>query len=78
MKLHQIDKKNAYVGYGHNYELLVSYNTPVAVKLKTDEGILCFRTEKKYSVTTTRHINSWISLPCMEVPQSDIDSYMEK
>jgi hypothetical protein len=38
-------------------EILFSYNTPVAV-IKTNEPIY-FETSKKFSVTTTKHINKW-------------------
>lgn len=35
--------------------VLFSYQTPVAAQ--THEG--CFKTDKKWSATTTRHINKW-------------------
>ena len=37
--------------------ILFSYSTPVAALLPSGQYI---RTEKKYSVTTTRHINKWL------------------
>ncbi len=37
--------------------ILVSYETPVACNV-AGEGF--YRTEKKYSVTTSRHINQWL------------------
>ena len=38
--------------------VLVSYETPVAARI---EGGLFYRTEKKFSRTTSRHITNWLS-----------------
>ena len=38
--------------------VLLSYQTPVACRLKSDGA--CFRTEQWYSSTTSRHINKWL------------------
>lgn len=38
--------------------VLVSYETPVAYQDK--ETGLFYKTEKKWSVTTSRHINKWL------------------
>lgn len=49
----------------HCNKILFSYKTPVAVVWVNDNGgYYVYRTEKKWSNTTTRHINTWIaSLP---------------
>jgi hypothetical protein len=39
-------------------KILFSYNTPVA---RIDRGELAYKTEKKWSATTTRHINQWLA-----------------
>ena len=38
-------------------QVFVSYETPVAARI-TDGSLI--RTEQKYSVTTSKHINKWI------------------
>lgn len=38
-------------------QILISYSTPVAAFI---QGKGCFRTEKKFSVTTSKHINQWL------------------
>lgn len=40
-------------------KVLFSYKTPVAVLVKEGENWHQYRTEKKWSNTTTRHINTW-------------------
>ena len=39
--------------------ILFSYSTPVACCMKDGTGF--YRTSKKWSVTTTRHINKWLN-----------------
>jgi hypothetical protein len=53
-----------------NAVILFSYREPVACA--TDEGF--FRTSKKWSVTTSRHINKWLEgREAEEKPQSWFD-----
>ena len=44
--------------------VLVSYETPVAARVfefaSENNGCALFRTGKKWSATTTRHINKWL------------------
>ncbi len=48
-------------------QVLVSYDTPVAAMLPDHTYI---RTERKWSVTTSRHINKWLGgATAKEVPQ---------
>lgn len=56
----------------NGYSILYSYNTPVAVRhvASGNEWI----TNKKWSVTTSRHINKWCSPSAKSVEQSVIDS----
>jgi hypothetical protein len=41
-----------------NYIILVSYETPVAYFDRVNDKV--YRTSKKWSVTTSRHINKWL------------------
>ncbi len=58
--------------------ILVSYETPVACAIMGDGY---YRTSKKWSATTTRHINKWLAShqgldESKEIPQSDLDSLL--
>ena len=67
--LKQIGSKNAHVLTKPNGdEILFSYQTPVAAKIDS----LFYRTEEKYSRTTTRHINLFLQgIQAEEIPQSE-------
>tara|TARA_A100001037_G_C14601551_1_gene393166 strand:+ start:264 stop:494 length:231 start_codon:yes stop_codon:yes gene_type:complete len=60
----------------NNTTILFSYSTPVAGY--SDEG--AFRTDKWYSVTTSKHINKYLGGKDVGkvVPQSYIDALVEK
>ena len=52
--------------------ILFSYQTPVAAQLASGGFV---RTEKKWSRTTSKHINQWLDgATAREVPQSEIDA----
>ena len=57
MKRKRIRSTNASEVFCPGWILLYSYNTPVAAY---QEGVGYFRTEEKYSATTTKHINKWL------------------
>lgn len=42
-------------------QVLFSYQTPVAV-IKRDQCLQTIQTSKKWSVTTSKHINKWFSM----------------
>lgn len=66
---------NMTVLYRDGNEILFSYQTPVAV-FDRNTGTY-FRTETKYSQTTSRHINKWVgNTKAEEVPQSIIEGYV--
>ena len=72
--LKQIGSKNAHVLTKPNGdEILFSYQTPVAAKI----GSSFYKTEEKYSRTTTRHMNEWFRINLLygatveTVPQSE-------
>jgi hypothetical protein len=53
--------------------ILFSYSTPVAACMNDGTGFI--RTSKKWSVTTSRHINKWLNgAKARTVPQSEIDA----
>ena len=68
--------------------VLVSYETPVAARLFSlaaeNDGCALARTSKKWSATTTRHINKWLrdtfsdTAPkrAMEMPQEFFDNLL--
>jgi len=60
MTLKQIGNNQTQIIRG-NLAILYSYNTPVAAVDKDNGTGLAFYTEKKWSATTTRHINNWLS-----------------
>jgi len=58
--------------------VLVSYNTPVAAFIL---GRGYVRTDKFYSVTTSKHINQWLRSKnalerCETVPQAELDALL--
>ena len=56
--------------------ILFSYRTPVAAYV-FGEGYV--RTEKWWSVTTSRHINKWIDgVPAKEVAQTYLDNLVQE
>lgn len=55
--------------------ILVSYSTPVACTMNGT----CYKTEKKWSSTTTRHINKWFGGSNRGIlkPQEFFDNLLE-
>ena len=55
--------------------ILFSYKTPVACHI---DAIGFFKTEKKWSVTTSKHIGKWLAGSNAELrPQSFFDAFTE-
>lgn len=69
MKLDQIAPNQTTLTTG-NTVVFFSYNTPVAALV---DGIM-YRTEKKFSVTTSKHINAWAGKQAETKPQSFFDN----
>ncbi len=66
-----------------NKTVLFSYQTPVAYKELTPEGMTYFKTNQYWSATTTRHINKWLPKPqeefgVEEVEQSELDNLLSE
>jgi len=59
----------------NGYTVLFSYSTPVAWQ---DPSGNYARTLKKWSVTTSKHVNKWLNgARAQEIPQSDFDNLIE-
>lgn len=56
MKLHNVGSNQTELRLG-NITIFFSYTTPVAAHIP---GKGYFRTSRKYSVTTSKHINRWL------------------
>jgi len=55
--------------------ILFSYETPVACCMNDGTGF--FKTNKKWSSTTSRHINKWLlGAKAKEMPQSFFDNLL--
>lgn len=60
MNLTPIQANMTEVEINPSLTVLFSYNTPVACKWTNGAIYEYYRTEKKWSNTTTRHINKWL------------------
>ncbi len=70
MKIKQIASNMTVLDMGFA-QVFFSYETPVAACLS--DGTLV-RTDERYSVTTTKHINKWLNgCEALTVPQERID-----
>ena len=71
MLLRSLGNNQTQIDYEDGTSVLFSYSTPVAAL--TDNGY--YRTSKKWSVTTTRHINKWLGgVLAKDQPQEYFDS----
>ena len=71
MQLKPIASNMTQLDLNNGYQVLFSYQTPVACL--SDNGY--YRTSKKWSVTTSRHINKWLDgVLAKEQPQEFFDS----
>ena len=71
MQLRPIASNMTQLDLNNGYQVLFSYQTPVACL--SDNGY--YRTSKKWSVTTSRHINKWLDgVLAKEQPQEFFDS----
>ena len=75
MKLKQIGANQTEVQLSDHYETQIFFSYEQAVCVRNSDG--CFVTDKKYSQTTSGHINKWVSglsNIIKMVPQSEIDN----
>lgn len=74
MQLTKLNPNMTEVSFGET-TVLFSYNTPVAY---TDEKGNHFKTDKKWSNTTSKHINKWLAgEPAQLVNQSVLDNLIK-
>ena len=73
MKLNPIKSNMTEVELADGTSVLFSYKTPVAACMGDGSGFI--RTSRKWSVTTSRHINQWLAgAKAKEVDQSVLDN----
>ena len=73
MKLTPIGSNQTQVTLTDGTEVLFSYKTPVAACMGDGTGFV--RTDKKWSPTTSRHINKWLGEALATVvPQETLDA----
>ena len=68
----QIGKQNAYILEGNGYRVLQSYQTVVALQAPSGKY---YKTDRKWSVTTSKHINRFVGANPTLVPQSVLDDW---
>jgi len=74
MKVKQIGTNKTEIQLTDEIQVLYSYETPVAIRRLTPEGMTYYRTNQYYSRTTTKHIGSWLPLNDAKIlAQSEID-----
>ena len=72
MKIRKAGNNMTELSLTNGTDVLCSYETPVAAYVEGDGYV---RTETRYSVTTSKHINKWLNgMVAREVPQSVIDA----
>ena len=57
MQLNKLGTNQTEITLADGHKVFFSYNTPVACQTPDYEY---YRTERKWSVTTSRHINKWL------------------
>ena len=73
MKLKPIAANQTEITLSNGTVVFFSYKTPVAACMGDGSGFV--RTDKYYSVTTSKHINKWLDgANARKVPQSVLDS----
>ena len=74
MKITRIGQQNATIVEDKNCRVLFSYATPVAIQAPSGKY---FKTDKKWSVTTSKHINKFCGADVTLIPQSVLDNWTE-
>jgi hypothetical protein len=73
----QVGSKSMWIHtYPNGAEIAISYQTPVAAYIP---GLGFFKTDEKFSVTTTRHIGVWAKMQfnplITAIPQEEIEQW---
>lgn len=74
MNLTQIGANQTMITTSTGTQVFFSYNTPVAACLP---GVGYVVTDKKHSVTTSKHVNAWAGKGCATRPQSFFDDLVK-
>ena len=72
MKLKPIGSNQTELQLGNGVLILFSYQTPVAAKINGE----FYKTEQRFSVTTTKHVNNWCHLAVTR-PQAFFDNLLK-
>ena len=72
MIITRIGKQNAYIMHGDGYRVLQSYQTIVALQAPSGKY---YKTDRKWSVTTSKHINRFCGINPTLVPQDLLDDW---
>lgn len=75
MKLKNIGSNMTEAELNDGRLVLVSYSTPVAVHIP-GEG--AYKTEKRWSATTSKHINKWAGLRCISYKWEKTQDYFDR
>ena len=71
MKINPIGPNQTEVHIANGTVVFFSYKTPVATQMPDGSFV---RTSRKWSVTTSKHINKWLGgVKATEVPQEHLD-----
>ena len=72
MQLLKLGTNQTQINLADGHQVFFSYNTPVAARTPDYEY---YRTERKWSVTTSRHINKWLDgVNAKVLPQDFFDN----
>ncbi len=63
---------------GYRYQVLFSYETPVAYSKLTEVGTLRYKTNQWYSKTTSRHIKEWFHEYDDICEQAELDNLLNE
>jgi hypothetical protein len=72
MKVSRIGKQNAYIIEGNGFRVLQSYQTIVALQAPSGKY---YKTDRKWSVTTSKHINKFVGANPILVSQDLLDDW---
>jgi hypothetical protein len=72
MKVSRIGKQNAFILEGNGFRVLQSYQTIVALQSPSGKY---YKTDRKWSVTTSKHINKFCGPNPTLVPQDLLDDW---
>lgn len=75
MKLKKLGNNETQITQPNGYIVLYSYDTPVAVHHAASGQE--WRTSKKWSATTSRHLNKWCSPTASEVTQETLEAIIK-